>query len=279
MAEGVKTLKLERFDSVARITIDRADRLNALGADEMRGLHRVMQDVAQDPEIRAVVLTGSGKAFSAGGDVREMSEWLAKGTLPRLFHELVDEQEGVIKEIVEMAKPVIAAIPGVAAGGGMSITLACDWRIASTEASLVPAFPSLGGVPDGGLTFFLPHYLGIGGAQEVLYGKGKVTAQRAHELSLFHEVVPLENLQSRALEKAQEMARGPIRAFTSMKRLLAEAFHNSLQRQMELERRGMVEAAWGEELSEGIRAFNEKRPPAFHRPRAPAERERLNNLK
>ncbi len=263
MAQESSHIKLEKENDIARVTIDRPDRKNALGADAMRSLHRRLQDVAQDPSVRAVIITGSGNAFSAGGDVREMAEWVDQGVLPRLFHELVDEQEGVIKEIVEMAKPVVAALPGVAAGGGMSITLACDWRIATPGASLVPAFPSLGGVPDGGLTFFLPHYLGVGGAQEVLYGSGKVTAERARELSLFHEIVPAEKLQERATERAQELARGPIRAFTWMKRLLLESYHGSLQRQMELERRGMVESAWGPELREGIHAFTEKRPPRF----------------
>ncbi len=263
MTGPMPTLNVERLDAIARITLNRPDRKNALGADEMRGLHRALQDVAQDQDVRAVILTGAGQAFSAGGDVHEMAQWLEKGVLPRLFHELVDEQEGVIKEIVEMAKPVIAAIPGVAAGGGMSIVLACDWRIATPEASLVPAFPSLGGVPDGGLTFFLPHYLGIGGAQEVLYGSGRVSAERGRELSLFHELVPTGELQARALERANVLSKGPIHAFTWMKRLLVESYHSSLQRQMELERRGMVEAARGEELPEGVRAFLAKRPPRF----------------
>lgn len=264
MTGGSPHIKLERIGPVARVTIDRPGRMNALGADEMRTLRRTLQEVAQDKGVRAVILTGSGKAFSAGGDVAEMKEWLDKGILPKMFHELVDEQEGCIKEIVEMAKPVIAAIPGVAAGGGMSITLACDWRIATPESSLVPAFPTLGAVPDGGMTYFLPHYLGLGAAQEVLYGSsGRLTAAKARELSLLHEIVPFEELEARALAKAEEFAEGPTQAYTWMKRLMVQAFHGSLHSQMELERRGMVEAATSGELPEGVAAFLGKRKPRF----------------
>ncbi len=257
------SLRLERNGSVSVITFNRPERMNAFGATELRALRVSLMDVAQDPESRAVVLTGAGKAFSAGGDVQEMNAWLEKGVLPRQFHDLVGEQERCILEIVGMAKPVVAAIPGVAAGGGMSMALACDWRIATPESSLVVAFPTLGAVPDGGMTYFLPHYLGIGAAQEILYGGGRIKAERARELSLFHEIVPGDQLASRALERARELAKGPTRAYGRMKRLLLQAFEGSLERQMELERVGMVESSQGPEMQEGIRAFNQKRPPRF----------------
>lgn len=261
--ENSPSIQLEKSGTIARVTFNRPDRRNAFGAEELRALRRVLQEVSQDSGIRAVILTGSGKAFSAGGDVQEMAKWLEKGVLPEQFHDLVGEQERCVREIVEMAKPVIAAIPGVAAGGGMSLALASDWRIMTPESSFVVAFPALGAVPDGGMTYFLPHYLGIGLAQEILFGGGKISADRARELSLVHEIVPAEHLLGRAQERAEELARGPTRAYGKMKFLLAEAFHGSLDRQMALERQGMVEAARGVEMPEGIRAFVEKRPPKF----------------
>lgn len=252
-----------RDGSVATITIDRPDRLNALDVATMRELHGALERVAVDPHVRSVLLTGAGRAFSAGGDVATMAEHVAAGTLPALFHELTGEQELCVREIVGMRKPVVAALPGVAAGGGLSLVLSADYRVAAEEAVLVTAFPGLGAVPDGGLTYLLPHFLGIGLAQELLFGPGRVDAARARELGLLHEVVPSASLEATARAAAQRLADGPTFAYGWTKFLLQSAFHESLENQMMLERRGAVEAARGSELPEGIRAFREKRRPKF----------------
>jgi 2-(1,2-epoxy-1,2-dihydrophenyl)acetyl-CoA isomerase len=265
-------LHVEDQRSVRRITFHRPAKLNAFGPSELRDLRHVLQETAQDPRVRAVILTGSGRAFSAGGDVGAMADALEAGTLPIMFHDLVGEQERCVREIVEMPKPVVAALPGVAAGGGMSLALACDWRIGSPDAVLYPAFPALGGIPDGGLTYFLPHYLGLGGAQEVLFSNRRLDCESARALGLIHEIVPAAELSERAWARATELAQGPVHALGEMKRLLQAAFHGSLETQLALERRAMVQATRGPELPEGIRAFREKRPPRFaseNRPREP----------
>jgi 2-(1,2-epoxy-1,2-dihydrophenyl)acetyl-CoA isomerase len=256
-------IRTEQRGSVLAVVIDRADRMNALDLPSMQELRRVLVGASTDPSIRAVLLTGAGKAFCAGGDVAAMEEHRARGELTRLFHELTGEQETCIREILTMRKPLLAALPGVAAGGGLSLALAADWRIAAESAVLVPAFPSLGAVPDGGLTYFLPHYLGIGGAQELLFTNARVPANRARELGLVHEVVPFDRLSERAWARTQELADGPTFAYGWMKRLMVSAFSASLETQLGLERRGMVEATERSELPEGIRAFREKRPPRF----------------
>jgi 2-(1,2-epoxy-1,2-dihydrophenyl)acetyl-CoA isomerase len=253
----------ERTGPVLEIRLARPDRLNALDVPTFRELRQALQRASLDPAIRAVVLTGEGRAFSAGGDVATMEEFRTRGELPRLFHELTGEQELAVREVVGMRKPVLASLPGVAAGGGLSLALAADWRIAAEEALLVPAFPALGAVPDGGLTYFLPHYLGLGLAQEILFTNARLPAARARELGLVHEVVPAADLRRRTAERAAELARGPTFAYGWMKHLLNAAFTGSLETQMMLERRGAVEAARGDELPEGIRAFREKRPPRF----------------
>lgn len=254
-----------RQDGAVRVlTIDRPDRLNALDTTSMKELRLALQSAALDAGSRAVVLTGAGKAFCAGGDVATMEEHRARGDLPQLFHELTGEQELSVREIVGMNKPVVASLAGVAAGGGFSLALAADWRIAAEGAVMLPAFPGLGAVPDGGLTYFLPHYLGIGLAQEILFTNAKLSAVRARELGLLHEVCPAEELAGRTMERAQALADGPTFAYGWSKRLIANAFHASLEEQMALERRGAVEAARGAELPEGIRAFREKRAPKFH---------------
>jgi 2-(1,2-epoxy-1,2-dihydrophenyl)acetyl-CoA isomerase len=255
-----------RRGSVVEIRIHRPDRLNALDVPSFFEFRRELETAALDPQIRAVLLTGEGRAFCAGGDVAAMDAHRARGELPLLFHDLTAGQELAIREIVGMPKPVLAALPGVAAGGGLSLALAADWRIAAESAVLVPAFPALGAVPDGGLTYFLPHFLGIGVAQELLFTNARVPAARAIELGLVHEVVADADLARRAWERAEELAAGPTFAYGRMKRLLVAAFGASLETQMMLERRGAVEAAQGAELPEGIRAFVEKRKPKFPPP-------------
>ena len=259
-------VRSERKGGVEVITLDRPERLNALDVPSMRALRQALERVATDHVVRAVLLTGAGKAFCAGGDVAVMDEFRARGELAVMFHALTGEMETAIREVIGMAIPVVAALPGVAAGGGLSLALAADWRIASDTASLVPAFPTLGAVPDGGLSYFLPHYLGMGLAQELLFSNAKVSAERARELGLVHEVVPAADLGRRSLERAQELAEGPTLTYGATKRLLHAAFSESAESQMMLERRAQVEAAERAELPEGIRAFREKRRPSFPPP-------------
>jgi 2-(1,2-epoxy-1,2-dihydrophenyl)acetyl-CoA isomerase len=256
-------VRAERDGAVLTVTIDRPERLNALDVASMRTLRETLEQAAADPAARAVVLRGEGRAFCAGGDVGTMDEHLRAGTLPRLFHELTGEQELAVHAIVGMRKPLLASIAGVAAGGGLALALAADWRLAADDAVLVPAFPKLGAVPDGGLTYFLPHYLGLGLAQELLFTEARVPADRARELGLLHEVVPAAELVGRTRARAQELAEGPTFAYGWTKQLLEHAFHESLSAQMVLERRGAVEAAQGPELPEGIRAFRGKRRSRF----------------
>jgi 2-(1,2-epoxy-1,2-dihydrophenyl)acetyl-CoA isomerase len=257
---------IERRGAVEEIRIHRPERLNALDVPSFAAVRGALQNAALDPSVRAVLLTGSGKAFCAGGDVAVMEEHRVRKELPRLFHELTGEQERSVREIMTMAKPVVAALPGVAAGGGLSLALACDWRIAASGALLVPAFPALGAVPDGGLTYLLPHFLGIGLAQELLFTNARVSAERGRELGLLHEVVPPEELSERAWTRATELSEGPTYAYGWMKRLMLSSFQQGLEAQLALERRGAVEAARRKELPEGILAFHEKRKAKFPPP-------------
>jgi len=257
---------VERNGAVLTITLQRPERLNAMDIPAMLALRAALQNAATERAVRVVMLTGAGRAFCAGGDVAVMEEYRARGELPALFHALTAEQEHCVREVMGMPKPVVAVLPGVAAGGGLSLALAADWRIASEDALLVPAFPSLGAVPDGGLTYFLPHFLGIGLAQEFLFTNARIPAGRARELGLLHEVVPFSDLARRAAERVQELAEGPTFAYSWVKRLLHASFAESAESQMMLERRGAVEAAQRGELPEGIRAFREKRRPKFPPP-------------
>lgn len=254
---------VERQGSVLRIEIRRPERRNALDVPEFRQLRQALERAHLDRTVRAVILTGQGEAFCAGGDVAAMSAASQEGRLPEFFHELTGEQELSVRELVSMPKPVVAALPGVAAGGGFALALAADWRIGAHGAFLLPAFPGLGAVPDGGLTYFLPHYLGVGLAQEILFSNSRIDAIRARELGLLHEVVSPEDLLARSWERARELAEGPTFAYGWTKRLIVSAFGGSLDTQMMLERRGAVEAAARPELAEGIEAFRAKRRARF----------------
>ena len=259
-------VRVREIGSVREIRLNRPERLNALDVASFQAVVAELSRAALDRSVRAVLLTGEGRSFCAGGDVQVMDEARAQGDLARLFHDLTGEQERAVREIVHMRKPVVAALPGVAAGGGLALALAADWRIATPNVVLVPAFPALGAVPDGGLTYLLPHYLGLGLAQELLFTNARVPAERARELGLVHEVVPEDRLAARAVERASELAAGPTFAYGWMKHLLQSAFSSSLEHQLLLERRGAVEAAQREELAEGIKAFRGKRPPSFPPP-------------
>ncbi|HEV2449483.1 MAG TPA: enoyl-CoA hydratase-related protein [Thermoplasmata archaeon] len=255
---------VERRGSVLRIEIRRPERRNALDVPEFRELRQALERAHLDSTVRAVILTGQGEAFCAGGDVAAMAAASQEGRLPQFFHELTGEQELSVRELVSMPKPVVAALPGVAAGGGFALALAADWRIGATGAFLLPAFPGLGAVPDGGLTYFLPHFLGVGLAQEILFSNARIESGRARELGLLHEIVPPGELEARGWDRAQELAEGPTFAYGWMKRLVVSAFGGSLDTQMMLERRGAVEAAARPELAEGIEAFRAKRRARFH---------------
>ena len=259
----MEPIRVERKPPVLAITIQRPERRNALDVPSMRALREALERAATDRDVRAVLLTGAGTAFCAGGDVGVMDEYRARGELAELFHALTAEMERAIAELLSMPKPVVASLPGVAAGGGLSLALASDWRIASDTAVLVAAFPSLGAVPDGGLSYFLPHFLGIGLAQELLFSTSRLAADRARELGLLHEVVAPADLERRSAERLRELAEGPTFAFGATKRLLHSAYLQSAEAQMAAERRLAVEAATRNELPEGIRAFREKRPPRF----------------
>ncbi|MGC2288291.1 MAG: enoyl-CoA hydratase-related protein [Thermoplasmata archaeon] len=263
---GEPTIQVERRKAVSRVRISRPGKLNAFDPDAVRSLRQALQDAAHDRSVRAVILTGEGKAFSAGGDVSSMHEHLRAGDLARLFNELTGELELTIRELLGMRKPVVASLPGVAAGGGLSLALACDWRIASTDTVLIPAFGGLGAVPDGGLTYFLPHFVGIGVAQELFFSSSRVSAERALDLGLVHEVVAPEKLEARSWAKAEELAAGPTLAYAALKHLLVMSYGSSLESQLALERRYATEVAGGPELSEGIQAFGEKRKPDFPSP-------------
>lgn len=252
---------LRREGSVAIVTLQRPDVHNAFTLAMVRELHGVLEKEIADRSVRALVLTGAGNAFCAGGDVVEMLANVHRAE--RHFLDLTAEHHAVVKLLVEGPKPIVVAVNGVAAGGGFGLALCGDLRIGSTEARFKPAYFKLGVAPDGGSTWLLPRLVGFARAQELLFHDRIVRAEEARSLGLLHDVVPPGELQARALHEASSLAQGPSFALASAKRLMASTTSSDLTTQLSLERKLNSESGGTPDFAEGARAFRGKREPKF----------------
>ncbi|MDX6487272.1 MAG: 2-(1,2-epoxy,2-dihydrophenyl)acetyl-CoA isomerase [Gaiellaceae bacterium] len=249
-------VEVTRDGGVQTITLNRPEVLNAFN----RALHAALRDAlkeARDPEVRAVVLTGAGRGFSAGQDLTEFSEAGDVGTTLRATY------HPNVLAIRALEKPVIAAVNGVCAGAGLSLACVCDIRIAADNAAFVPGFIGIGLVPDAGGTFFLNRLLGASRAFEWMTSNRKLTAAEAHAWGLVSEVVEADGLQARAAEAAAMYAALPTRAVGMTKRLFDHASTATLDEQLELEAQLQAAATNTDDFREGVAAFLEKRPPKF----------------
>jgi 2-(1,2-epoxy-1,2-dihydrophenyl)acetyl-CoA isomerase len=258
MFAAMAEVELARNDSVLTITLNRPDVLNALNRVAHEGIQAGLRQAAGDPGIRAVVITGAGRGFCVGQDLEEF-----RSGADDVAQRLRERYHPVVIGLRELEKPVIAAVNGVAAGAGVSLACACDFRIASTDARLVPAFSGIGLVPDSGATAFLARLLGVERAFAWLVSNRPLHADEALELGLVDELVEPGELAQRVLERAQALAAGPTRALALTKRLLADAPTTPLREQLEREAVAQAEAATTEDFREGVAAFLEKREPRF----------------
>jgi 2-(1,2-epoxy-1,2-dihydrophenyl)acetyl-CoA isomerase len=247
-----------RDGAVLTITLNRPDVFNAFNGALHAALHGVLAGEADDPSVRAVVVTGAGKGFCAGQDIREFQESVGdiREHLERTYHPN-------IRAIRALEKPVIAAINGPVAGAGLSLACACDVRVASDAAVFVPGFVGIGLVPDSGGTWFVHRLLGFARAFEWMCSNRRLTAQEALDWGLVSEVVPAERFEERARELAAWWADLPTKAVGWTKRLFEHAHDASLEQQLELEGALQQQATATADFSEGVAAFLEKRPPAF----------------
>lgn len=251
-----KTLVLHEEAGALRISLNRPEVLNALSLELLGELREALEWAAERREVRAVLLTGAGRAFSAGADLASTSVDADIGTV------LEESYHPVVRGIVTMPKPVVAAVNGVAAGAGMSLALACDLRLLSEQASFVLGFTGIALVPDASGSYFLPRLVGRSRALELAYSNRKVDAEEALALGLGEHILR-ENFEAEAWGYAQQLARGPTRSFALLKRLLNGSASNDFEAQLGLEAELQSEAAGSEDAREGVRAFKEKRPPSF----------------
>jgi len=245
-----------REGTVQTITLNRPDKLNAF----TRGVHEDLQaalEAARDPEVRAVVITGAGRGFSAGQDLNEFGQAGDIASMLRATYHVN------VLAIRSLEKPVIAAVNGVCAGAGLSLACACDIRLASDAAFFVPGFVGIGLIPDSGGSYFLQRLLGTPRAFEWMTSNRRLTAEEAHAWGLVSEVVGADTFAARVAERAAELADAPTRAIALTKRLYDEAATATLGEQLEREAEAQAEAARTDDFLEGVTAFGEKRAPEF----------------
>jgi 2-(1,2-epoxy-1,2-dihydrophenyl)acetyl-CoA isomerase len=255
------TVRLGRHGPVAQVLLDRPEALNAFDLDMAGQLARHLAEVAADERVRGVVVGGSGRAFSAGGDLKWALAHPAGA--PAAFGELAGRFHEAVLAVRRMPKPVVAAVEGVAAGGGFSLALACDFRVLGASASLLLAYTSSGLGIDGGGTFTLPRLVGLARALELAAFDRPVPAARALELGLATAVCEDGRALEEATRMAAELAGRSAHAFAMAKGLLDRSFETTLTEQLERERRGMVAAAEHPDGREGLAAFLARRPPRF----------------
>lgn len=258
-----ETIQLEMRDAVAVITLNRPAALNALTA-LVGSEFRAAMGEARERGARAVVLTGAGRAFCAGGDLREMQQLAGKeGRLEAFFEEPLNLIHGCIRLIREMPLPVIAAVNGVATGGGCNLALACDLVVAAESAQFNQAFIRIGLTPDCGGTFILPRLVGLKRATELLMTGDMIDARRAAEIGMINAVVPDEMLMPEALKLAERLASAPTSALARIKWLLEQSATNDYNAQLDLEHKAQLQSGLTTDFREGVAAFLEKRPPKF----------------
>jgi 2-(1,2-epoxy-1,2-dihydrophenyl)acetyl-CoA isomerase len=256
---GLETLLVDRDSGVQTITLNRPDALNSFNASMKRDLLEVLKAAARDTDVRCLILTGAGRAFSAGQDLKERQ---APGAAD-LADELREHYNPIIRGVRRLEKPVIAAVNGVAAGAGCSLAIACDIIIAAENARFIEVFAKVGLVPDTGSTWFLPRLIGYARAAEMVFTAEPVDAATAERIGLVNRVVPSERLMPEARALAQQLAAAPPLALALAKRALNRALESDLDSALDHEAQLQGIAGRSQDHAEGVAAFIEKRPARF----------------
>ena len=263
---GSNDLLASLEDGIATLTLNRPEARNALSGEMLGALATQLKVMEADPAVKCIVLTGAGKGFCSGGDVKGMAARADGGsalTLDEMIHRQRTNQRATAGKLFTMPKPTIAVLPGAAAGAGMSLALACDLRIMASNAFLITAFARVGFSGDYGGSYFLSQLVGSAKARELYYLSERVPAQEALALGLANWVVAAEELENKTREIATRLATGPSVAFRYMKENLNRAMAGSVDDCLDLEATHHVHAAFTEDHKEAAKAFVEKREPVF----------------
>lgn len=253
------TVLFEKIGSVACITLNRPDKFNSLTAELTRGIQQYLDECRHDKTIRAVYITGAGRAFCAGQDLQEVT-----GPNPPSFETILGQRlNPIVERLRKLELPVLCGVNGVAAGAGANLALACDITIAAASASFIQAFSKIGLIPDTGGTFFLPRLIGWQRATALMMLGEKVSAQEAAAMGMIYKTFPDEGFQEKAMALAEQLAQMPTRALALTKKALNESINHNLLQQLGIEEELQQKAGKTTDYKEGVRAFLEKRAPEF----------------
>ncbi len=258
--KDMSSIHLKIENNVAFIALNRPDVFNSFDREMALNLQSNLEDCANNEKVRAIVLTGKGKAFCAGQDLKEV-------TSPDLnpgFKTILEEHYNpIISKIRLIEKPIIAAVNGVAAGAGANIALACDIVLASENASFIQAFSKIGLIPDSAGTFFLPRLIGFQKASALMMTGDKVDAIEAERLGMIYKYFTVDDFENEVFRLATKIAKMPTKGLGLTKRVLNQSLTNNLEEQLSLESKYQIEAAQTNDYTEGVNAFVEKRKPNF----------------
>lgn len=265
---GTDHLLVEITDGVAVMTLNRPDARNAMSGEMNAALQAALAQAELDIDVRCIVLTGAGKGFCAGGDVKGMASsgdgTVGARTIDQAIHEQRDHQRGTSGKLFKMPKPTIAALPGAAAGAGLSLALACDLRIMASNAIMTTAFARVGFSGDYGGTYFMTQLVGAAKARELYFLSDRVSADEALRLGLTNWVCEPEELQAKTMEIATRLAKGPTVAYRYMKENLNRAMAGDVDDCLDLEATHHVHCGQTEDHREATKAFVDKREPVFN---------------
>ncbi len=265
---GTDDLLAEVKDGVAILTLNRPEARNAMSNAMTSALEKTLADAEIDPDVKCIVLTGAGKGFCAGGDVKGMAAsgdgTVGPRTIDAAIHEQRVTQRGTSGKLYKIPKPTLASLPGAAAGAGLSMALACDLRIMASNAIMTTAFARVGFSGDYGGTYFMSQLIGSAKARELFYLSDRVSAEEALSLGLVNWVCEPEELQEKTMEIAQRLANGPTVAYRYMKENLNRAMVGDVDDCMDLEATHHIHCGQTEDHREATKAFVEKREPVFH---------------
>ncbi len=253
------TLLIKKENGVAHLTLNRPKAFNSFNRAMALALIAALEDCSTDEAVRVIVLSGNGRAFCAGQDLKEVTE--DNGISFEMI--LNEHYNPIIKAIRRNKKPVIAAINGIAAGAGANIAFACDMTLAKESASFTQAFSKIGLVPDSGGTFFLPRLVGLQRATAMMLLSQKVTAKEAANMGLIYQAVADEDFEEAVRQLSQKLAKMPTKAFAMTKELINAGLENDLDSQLKMEGEYQIIASQTEDYKEGVTAFLEKRKPQF----------------
>ena len=254
------TIEVKVDNGVAVVALNRPEVFNSFNREMALQLQKVLDDCEANTDVRTIILTGNGKAFCAGQDLKEVTD---PDKNPGFKNILEEHYNPIIRRIRAIEKPIVAGVNGVAAGAGANIALACDIVIANAEASFIQAFSKIGLIPDSGGTFVLPRLIGFQRASALAMLGDKVMADEAQQMGMIYKSVPAADFEGHVLKTAEKLAKMPTKALGLIKKSFNASLNNSLEEQLALESKYQIEASETADYREGVAAFVEKRKPNF----------------